>query len=601
MNKLKSLALLALAAFGLSVHGATTTNDWWSVKLDDDFQAGFVLEGEGLGSLTNDLGKMDNVVQPYASGVWSMIDGDESYVTNGLATNWVNNTMTEVLDTTYIKLDTQGNDLTWTPTNGVADNIIALVDADLLLVGSDSPPDSSDFDASGDVHTAIYLKNEIEEESGDTTNSVLCVYVYNSDTGVREWQPLDGIELEDNAWAHVQVVMNYADESNPKVQVFVNGTKMHALGDAEADEWTAAIKGSNTDAFKLSSVAFRGTGAVDNFVGEAQEVSVDTYEFTAEVYKDNVLVQQGSVGNVSRTTTADVGTSATFPGFEFHDYSVVGTTTNEATFVLTRIEFINQANGAVTAIDYTYQDHQVTPDNSSYVVFTKGHEMIEDPETGDMIEGEEYQSGTFNVLAPTDGATSNAVIAKIYFETIGGPRYDITFKPENGQIDIVTNVAAGATAYAPADPVLAGFTFQGWTNALDATDATLYSNANLPAAAANATYAAKYEAAAATKPEVDAGDGLAGYNAQHPDAPVAPIAFATPEGGQEDLCNISFVAPEAGWYFLYTSTTVAGPYNPDYRTKKQVTAGSLVTLTEYAAGTTKFFKIGWSSTEPVAE
>ena len=104
--------------------------------------------------------------------------------------------------------------------------------------------------------------------------------------------------------------------------------------------------------------------------------------------------------------------------------------------------------------------------------------------------------------------------------------------------------------------------------------------------------------AAVTKPEVDAGDGLAAYNAAHPDAPVQPITFAVPQGGQDELCTLAFVAPEAGWYFLYTSTTVAGPYSPDYTTKKQVSENDLVRLTESAAGTTKFFKIGWSETDP---
>ena len=159
MNKLKSLALLALAAFGLSVHGATTTNDWWNVTLEDDsFQENFpgLTPGE-LGALTNNESIMPaGTVQPYAAGVWSMIDGDESYVTNGLATNWVNGAMSEVSDTTYIKLDTQGNDLTWNAkTNDIPDSIKALVDADLYLVGSDSAPDASDFDAGNDVHTAV--------------------------------------------------------------------------------------------------------------------------------------------------------------------------------------------------------------------------------------------------------------------------------------------------------------------------------------------------------------------------------------------------------------------------------------------------------------
>ena len=634
MNKLKSLSLVALAALGLSAYGGTTTNEWWNVTLEDDsFQDGFpgLTIGE-LGTLTNDEDKAQ-CVQPYAEGVWEMIEGDESYVTNGIVTNFVNGAMAEVADSVYLKLDTQGNDLTWTAdTTDVSNNIVALVDADLFLVGSDSAPDATDFDSDGDVHTAVYLKNETDEDSGETTNSVLCVYVYNGGTGVREWQELDGVEVEDNAWAHVQVMVDYADESNPMVQVFVNGTQMHARG-GSAVSWTAAIKGSSKDAFKLSSVAFRGTGAVDNFVGTTHVVSVDTFNFVAEVYMDNEPVAQGQAGNVSRTVSADVGKNATFTGFSFHDY-VEGS--QEATFALKRIEFINQGNGAVTTIDYTYQDHQMTPDNSPAVAFDKSYKEIEDPETGDIIQGEEYQSGTFTVLAPTTGATSNSVIARVYFETIGAFN-------ANAETVIEGNATTNSVLVKPADcPMDLAWTFPATTNGAILSTVQVYEGAafayangtatvstNLAAALAadtlfvtatytNGTLAAGQtlqpdagvnglytftvvEGGQVTPPEVDVGEGLAGYNAQHPDAPVQPIAFAVPEGGQDELCSLAFVAPEDGWYFLYTSTTVAGPYLPDYATKKQVSKNDLVTLTESAAGTTKFFKIGWSETEPSAE
>ncbi len=1027
MNKLKSLSLVALAAFGLSAYGGTTTNDWWNVTLEaDSFQANFPgLEIGQLGALTNDESTMAaGTVQPYAAGVWSALDGDESYVTNGLATNWVSGSMTEVENTTYLKLDTQGNDLTWTPdTTDVSNNIIALVDADLYLVGSDSAPDASDFDSAGDVHTAVYLKNETDEDSGNTTNSVLCVYVYDSIGKVRYWQELDGEPLDDNAWAHVQVVVDYAEASTPMVQVFVNGTQMHARDDASTTSWTAAIKGSSATVYKLSSVAFRGTGAVDNFVGTTQAVSYDSYNFTAEVYMDGVPQAAGDDGNLTRVVEADAGEGKTadFTGFSFHDFVAGGV----ATYALSRIEISNLVSGAVASYQYGYNNvsHQIIPETpSENIVFEMATGTYEDEDTGDEIEYE-YQTGAFTVSAPTVGATADSTIVNIYFKTIGAydayatttvdgatttnavtlkpvaaggvyptnvvwtfdavkgdtiltnlvvsngatfdgyangkatvkvtvggelaadtlyaaasyvagaladgqdlrpttngteivfapytppvamigtteypslraaietatsgdtiklvhddhvsftaeapelmidkaitidggsntlygvsghacatiadrhnlaisgtgdvtikdltmtqfsdtatvqyytypiwvrgayggtltldgvtiadfsrtavnisggavvitncvftgdttrldanghafqggvevgngltatvtiadtvitgmgsvgypadsdsdmaaavqmsgkgsitiesgtfagqyslivsatatggivvnggefdgdvcvedgagtlaihdgsvvgdlevpsaltafidggwfetapaatylaegykvvedvsgapvdgaynhvvpdvTTYAITFKPENGEQDIVTNVVADATAYAPADPTLAGFDFLGWTNALDATDATLYSNTNLPPAAANATYAAKYEASAVTKPEVDVGQGLKDYVPAQGETVPAPIEFtdaATP------LCELSFVAPEAGWYFLYTSTTVNGEYTPDYTTKVQANKGALVTLTESAAGTTKFFKIGWSETEPTAE
>ena len=476
MNKLKSLALAALAAFGLSVHGATTTNEWWSVTLDNDFQTGFPgLTGGELGTLTNKDDQSTGTVQPYAAGFWTAVDGDESYVTNEFNTITTNGVTFG--GNNCIRLDTQGNDLTWTPTNGVADNIVALVDADLYLVGSDSAPDRSDFDASGDVHTAIYLKNLTDDESQETTNSVLCVYVYNSDTGVREWQELAGVELEDQAWAHVQVVVNYADESNPMVQVFVNGIQMHAREDAAVTSWTAAIKGSSRDAFKLSSVAFRGTGAIDNFVGETHVVSSELARFQALVYLDDTLQ------NTYVTPVREIGKdTAIFTGILSEDYD---TDAGRSLYGLDRIEIIDFANNLTRTNLFEY-DPMDTDDD--------GFGVSPRPTEGAIVFDE---SGVITVTAATTGApgsTTNGdsytnLIVKISFKS---PHYDITFKPENGQNDIVTNVAYGATAYAPADPTLAGFTFLGWTNVLDAT--TVYTAATMPAVTTNATYAAKYEA-----------------------------------------------------------------------------------------------------------
>lgn len=426
MHKLKSLALLALAGLGLSASGGVTTNAWWDVTFESDtFQEGFpgLVSGE-LGPLTNDASKAQ-VIQPYATGVWTALDGDESYVTNSLATNWVNGAMTEVLNTTYIKLDTQGNDLKWAvaDNNAMADGLKALVDADLYLVGSDSPPDASDFDPSDApdrVQTAVYLKNEIEEDSGETTNSVLCVYVFNSTLnggiGANEWQELDGVELEDNAWAHVQVLVDHSDDLNnpPTVQVFVNGTQMHARN-GDATSWTAANGSASQTAGRVSSVSFRGTGAVDNFVGQTILDDPDKYDFTAEVYMDGVLQAVGTEGNVSRIVVSnEVGKTAPFRGFAFHDYVSGG---KESTFSLTKIELVNQGNGAITTLNYTYQNHQIVPETVSQYVDFKTDSYYEYDDDGEEIEIE-YQTGEFDVEAPTEGATSNGVVAKIYFEEL---------------------------------------------------------------------------------------------------------------------------------------------------------------------------------------
>ena len=422
MHKLKTLALVALAAFGLTARGAVTTNDWWDVSFEpNSFQTGFpgLIPGQ-LGSLTNNEADMpDGTVQPYAAGVWTMVDGDESYITNGLVTNFVSGAMAEVPDSVYLKLDTQGNDLTWSvvPTNQMGAKLKALVDADLYLVGSDSAPDAGDFDSKEDVQTAVYLMNEINPDSGETTNSVLCVYVYDSTTGENYWQPLAGEKLEDNAWAHVQVLVDHTDpESLPSVKVYVNGTEMHAHNGA-ATSWPAANGDKSQTAGKVSSVAFRGTGAVDNFVGKTIEETFSSYDFTAEVYMNDTLQEVGTEGNVSRVVNAEAGANKTakFEGFNFHDLTIDLDEDDmpiiHLTYSLAKIEIINLEAGTTSTFTYAY-------DREHYVVIPSATDPAikfeVDPDSG-------AYSGPFSVEASTAGATADSTIVKIYFEDLPEP------------------------------------------------------------------------------------------------------------------------------------------------------------------------------------
>ena len=402
-------AALAVGALALPARAETaTTNDWWNVTFEPgSFQTGFgeLTVGE-LGTLTNDETKSE-CVQPYASGVWTMIDGDESYVTNEF--NPTNLPAGEFGRDYCIKLDTQGNDLTWTPT-GAVDKLSYLVDADLYLVGSDSAPDASDFDADSDVQAAIYLKNETNEETGETTNSVLCVYVEDADTGKSYWQELKGVKLDDNSWAHVQVVVDHSGK-NPMVSVFVNGTQMSAR-DGNALSWLTANKVTAVSTGKVNSVAFRGTGAVDNFAGKSLEKTSSSYNFTAEVYMNGTLVAQGDEGNVTRVVNAMEGVEqfAPFAGFSFHDLVVdvdeFDNITINLTYALTKIVLVNFAEGTTETFNYGYENYVIVPDKTSpYIVFDV------DKESG-------AYSGPFDISAPTLGATKDDTIVRIYFEDI---------------------------------------------------------------------------------------------------------------------------------------------------------------------------------------
>ena len=146
MTNIKRLALAALAGFGLSALGAVTDTTLWAVDFESPTSNNVEFVEGQLGNLTNSVAYSGAAgLQPYDEGVWYAVDGDESYITNGIVTNVVAGVNVET-NSAYLKLDTQGNDLRWEPEDSVAGKL-TLVDADIMLVGSDSPPDATDFDA----------------------------------------------------------------------------------------------------------------------------------------------------------------------------------------------------------------------------------------------------------------------------------------------------------------------------------------------------------------------------------------------------------------------------------------------------------------------
>lgn len=420
-------AALALAVAGLSAQGTETTNAWWEVDFQsptpvapegEDWPQGYggvnlpVDEGT-LGALTNNYFQ-NGAQQPYLAGFWTMEDGDESYITNSF--NATNLSGRAFGGDNCIKLDTQGNDLTWTidtnPLNDhtMADGLKALVDADLYLVGSDSPPDASDFDAASDVQTAVYLKNETDEDSGDTTNSVLCVYVYNDKTESNYWQELAGVELEDNAWARVQVLVDHSTGDLPEVKVYVNGTQMHAR-DGSATFWFAANGSKSQSAGRVSSVAFRGTGAVDNFVGSKISSEDEMAVFKAILHlDDNVILDE----LVTDRITINSRTDAEFLDIAYEELDSDDT----PVYGLSKIEIVDFVNGGVRTHDFKYD-----PDDDD----DDGNFISPAPTEGEVRFGIEggYLSGFFSVFAPTVGAPGSSnpadyitnVVAHIYFKS----------------------------------------------------------------------------------------------------------------------------------------------------------------------------------------
>lgn len=273
---IKAFALMAL--FGMAVQGLAVTNTWWTQ--DFDGVADMV-------ALTNETYS--------TAGLWTTQEDDDSVI------------FTEE-GNSYIKLDTQNNNLTWTPAAASTEEMV-LIDAKMYLVGSDSDPQG--FDPNADVQGAVYLRNYIDEADNSVTGSVLCVYAsqWSEDLGAyNTWVELAGPAIEDSTWHDVRVVVDYTISGNYFLHVYVDGVKMVQAADTTVDKFPIA----NPDSFlaegkqKVSSVSFRGTGAVDNFVGyQVIPEAAPQVTFGVEAYVDEVE-QADATAYLTGTTTDPV-------------------------------------------------------------------------------------------------------------------------------------------------------------------------------------------------------------------------------------------------------------------------------------------------------
>lgn len=307
MNIKKTAKAFAVAAVvGMSSQViAATTNNWWDIAFTG---------ATTITALTNDV--------PDYPGTWSRAAGDES----SIQTNGEGNV--------YLKLDTQGNNVTWTPTLASTTSVV-LVDSDIYLVGSDSAPTGFDEDAGNPVQTAVYLKNYINSENV-TTSSVLCAYVEN-EVNANVWVELEGVTMVDTNWYNVKIVVDYS-AAVPKAKFIVNDIVMNAAGASTAFEFPIANNSdfSQESAQKVKSVSFRGTGSVDNFVGS--QVIVDTaavLTFDVTTFVTNVEQVVAFAADVGMTVSEGTDFWVTFAEEDgsANYLTVVRVYTNETQFV----------------------------------------------------------------------------------------------------------------------------------------------------------------------------------------------------------------------------------------------------------------------------
>ena len=390
-NTAKVLAVSAVVGMCLSSFGATT-NGWWSENFDTV---------ASIDALTNTTYSTE--------GVWTRGENDES-----------------AIESQYLKLDTQGTDLTWTPNALTSSPAQVLVDADIYLVGSDTAPASTSFDGDelNPVQTAVFLRTDIDAEDNSITNTVLCAYV--NDGGVNAWVELDGVAMVTTNWYNIRIETTYG-QGDPTVRFIVEDTVMFRKDSPSTEVFVIANFGSFSQqaAKKVNSVAFRGTGRVDNFVGQSVEAGVLSYvDFSWATF---TTAGQDSTANILGAPPSEdvAGNSWTIM---FAMNSMAGVSTN-----LTAVRVIK--NGSVT------NDYAASYDGSTW---TLDSPLTADEEEGGIkltittaVDDTSYVvEGYYGVeptgggvtppadpTAPTIGGGLGAGVAPVAFETIGTDEY----------------------------------------------------------------------------------------------------------------------------------------------------------------------------------
>ncbi len=390
-NTAKVLAVSAVVGMCLSSFGATT-NAWWSENFNT----------------VADIDALTNATYS-TEGVWTRGENDES-----------------AIETQYLKLDTQGTDLTWTPNALTSSPAQVLVDADIYLVGSDTAPASTSFDGDelNPVQTAVFLRTDIDAEDNSITNTVLCAYV--NDGGVNAWVELDGVAMVTTNWYNIRIETTYG-QGDPTVRFIVEDTVMFRKDSPSTEVFVIANFGSFSQqaAKKVNSVAFRGTGRVDNFVGQSVEAGVLSYvDFSWATF---TTAGQDSTANIlGAPPSEDVAGKPWTIMFAMNSRAEVSTN-------LTAVRVIK--NGSVT------NDYAASYDGSTW---TLDSPLTADKEEGGIkltittaVDDTSYVVEGYYGVEPTGGGVTppadptapsiggglGAGVAPVAFETIGTDEY----------------------------------------------------------------------------------------------------------------------------------------------------------------------------------
>ena len=377
MNKTTTLVLAAIAGFGLSAQARTTTNELWTVN----FEGVETSQETGIAKLADlDASAME---EAFTDGAWTVQSDDDSYVTNVVGATGPNR----------LELDTQGNDLTWTPTDTGLQGNRSITEMDVRFVAADDAPDG--FDATT-VQTAFFVQNIYTNEFGETQDDPqslqLYAWTYDTDGETNHWEAIGAPFAASfaDSMHHVQILIDYRDATYPYLHVAVDGTEVTGEG------VVAANAGDTLTTGKMTAVSFKGTGTIDNFTGTRLYTDYAAYDFTAEVYMDGEYVAADSqVKHAYAGDYDDPTHKAVFDNLPTDDAP-------DPTYSLARVVIVDLSTGNETTYAYTYDE-----ENWAIVPVSTACPVLD------------VDDGGIATLSPyTYGATNDSVIAKLYYNTL---------------------------------------------------------------------------------------------------------------------------------------------------------------------------------------
>ncbi len=356
-------------------------------------------------------------------------------------------------DNKHVKLNTEGNELKWVPSNMTTNK--AIIEMKVRLVASDTAPAISD----GDVHAAVYLQ---VSDPVDATKDGL--YAYSTVNGANEWAKLDtsafNHDLATGDMVALRVVMDYAARTATYEGALLadaeNGTPVYyGLGTTDM-----ANPDNAQSQKKLVSISFKGTGGIDDlFVGEivttpsSASVTFELWsDLTAATADETLALQTIDTVAAGSAVTASFETDLEGETLTFKLYDVTSGTPGTECPWLVAPTADGDGNYNVTMSNYAFEvDHKyvvkviVGAEEEELDAFAIGDDETQAALAQAGVAPVEVDGDYFivNVIEPV-GATASLVGAS----TLGGEfsAVSATRTPKTGYTELKYAIPANETA-----------------------------------------------------------------------------------------------------------------------------------------------------------